>query len=137
MRTQITIAFILFSLTAIAQTDYSIRDLKEGKFKSDSSYIYSLPFEKGKKVFLIQAYNSKMSHKGELALDFKVRKGTRICAAREGIVSSTREDSDKGGLKQDNLSDGNFIIVQGAQGNVIGISADGGDGNAVFARKVR
>ena len=34
-------------------------------------------------------------------------------------------------------ADGNFIIVQGAQGNVIGISADGGDGNAVFARKVR
>jgi len=117
MRTLITITLLLFSLASISQTNHSIRDLKGGKFKSDSSYIYSLPFEKGKKVFLIQAYDSKMSHKGELALDFKVKKGTKICAAREGVVSSLRKDSDKGGLKQENLSDGNYIIIQHSDGS--------------------
>jgi hypothetical protein len=69
--------FIFLSLLnffcCIAQEQYSIRDLKSGKFKDDSSYIFSLPFENKKKVFLIQAYDSKMSHKGEFALDFKVR----------------------------------------------------------------
>jgi hypothetical protein len=58
----------------IAQQQYPIRDLKGGKFIDDSSYVYSLPFENNKKVFLIQAYDSKMSHKEEYALDFKVKR---------------------------------------------------------------
>jgi murein DD-endopeptidase MepM/ murein hydrolase activator NlpD len=99
-------------------TNYSIHDLKAGKFKADSSPVYLLPFEKGKRVFLIQAYESKMSHKGERALDFKVKKGTRVCAAREGIVIAAREDSDKGGLKTENLSDGNYISIQHNDGSV-------------------
>jgi len=112
--------FIFIFLTAVcyAQQDYSIRDLKGGKFKDDSSYVYSLPFENKKKVFLIQAYDSKMSHKGEIALDFKVKKKTKICAARDGVVISAREDSDKGGLKPGNMSDGNYISIQHYDGSV-------------------
>jgi murein DD-endopeptidase MepM/ murein hydrolase activator NlpD len=107
----ISISFIKVNC-CIAQQQYSINDLKSGKFKEDSSYIYSLPFENNKKVFLIQAYDSKMSHKGEFALDFKVKRGTKICAARNGVVIATREDSDKGGLKPENLSDGNYISIK-------------------------
>lgn len=78
-----------------------------------------MPFEYHKKVFLIQGYESKLfSHKGERALDFKVREGTKICAARDGIVISLREDSDKGGLKQENLSDGNYISIKHSDGSV-------------------
>src|SRR5215207_8940508 len=102
---KVLLPVLLCSLTAFSQ-DYSIRDLKENRFKNDSSYIYTLPFEYKKRVFLVQAYDSKMSHKGEYALDFKVKKGKLICAAREGIVSGYREDSEKGGLKTENLSDG-------------------------------
>jgi murein DD-endopeptidase MepM/ murein hydrolase activator NlpD len=114
------IAFLLFLLPVLcfSQDQYSIRDLKDGKFKEDSSYIYTLPFENKKKVFLIQAYESKFSHKGERALDFKVKKGTRICAARDGVVISMREDSDKGGLKEENLSDGNYISIKHIDGSV-------------------
>src|SRR6188474_825994 len=114
--------FFIFSFLnvhyCIAQQQYSIQALKGGKFKEDSSYIYSLPFENKKKVFLIQAYDSKMSHKGELALDFKVRKKTKICAAREGIVIASRGDSDKGGLKPGNISDGNHISVKHYDGSI-------------------
>ncbi len=95
-----------------AQSAYSTSDLKNGKFKSDSSYVYSLPFEHRKKVFLIQGYESMFSHKGERALDFKVKTGTRVCAARAGIVTATRSDSDKRGLKPENLSDGNYIFIR-------------------------
>lgn len=102
----------------IAQQQYSISDLKSGKFKEDSSYIYDLPFENKKKVFLIQAYDSKMSHKGELAPDFKVKKKTKICAARDGVVISARGDSDKGGLKSENMSDGNHISIKHYDGSV-------------------
>jgi len=102
-----------------SQTDgYSVHDLKSGIFKEDSSYIYSLPFENKKKVFLIQAYDSKMSHKGELALDFKVKKKTKICSARDGVVIGVRKDSEKGGLKPENMSDGNYISIQHYDGSV-------------------
>jgi len=112
MKNILLLLFILDCYNLQAQQQYTIHDLKSGKFKDDSSYVYTLPFEKDKKVFLIQAYDSKMSHKNEIALDFKVKKGTRIYAAREGVVVSMREDSGKGGLKEENLSDGNFIIIK-------------------------
>lgn len=102
-----------------AQSDEpSIRDLKAGRFREDQSYIYTLPFEHRKKVFLIQAYESKMSHRGERALDFKLKKGTRICAARSGVVMAARGDSKKGGLKPENLSDGNYISIRHDDGSV-------------------
>jgi len=113
MRTFLITILGLFSVTGFSQTnDYSILDLKAGKFIADSSPVYLLPFENGKKVFLIQAYESKMSHKGERALDFKVKKGTKICAARDGVVIAAREDSDEGGLKPENLSDGNYVSIE-------------------------
>ncbi len=108
--------FLLLPCCCAAQ-DYSIADLKNGKFKKDSSYIYNLPFENKKKVFLIQAYESSFSHKGERALDFKIKNGTKICAARAGVVTSLREDSEKGGLKPENLSDGNYISIKHDDGS--------------------
>ena len=119
MRSVVVFIMIGYPAACFSQTNgYSIHDLKGGRFKDDSSYVYSLPFENRKKVFLIQAYDSKMSHKGELALDFKVKKKTKICAARDGIVISAREDSDKGGLKPANMSDGNYISIQHYDGSV-------------------
>lgn len=105
-------------LQAQTQSDYSIRELKSGSFVNDNTYIYSLPFQKGKKVYLVQAYDSKFSHKGEYALDFKVKEGTAICAAREGTVIAARDDSEKGGLKPEHLSDGNYISIQHSDGSV-------------------
>lgn len=104
-------SFIFFSCTSTKQ-GYTTRQLINGKFRNDSSYIYSLPFKTGKKVFLIQGYETRFSHKGERALDFKVRTGTLICAARGGIVTSVRMDSDKGGLSPEYLSEGNYVIIR-------------------------
>ena len=106
-------SYLCFLCLALhAQSRYTTRQLLNGRFKNDSSYIYSLPFETGKKVFLIQGYETIFSHKGERSLDFKIRKGTTICAARAGVVTAVRQDSDKGGLKPENLADGNYIIIQ-------------------------
>lgn len=104
--------YLLTGIAATAQQQYSTADLKNGKFKDDSSYIYSLPFETGKKVFLAQGYESMFSHKASKALDFKVKTGTKVCAARSGIVVAARKDSDRRGLKQENLSDGNYIFIR-------------------------
>jgi hypothetical protein len=116
MKISFLIVSLLTSCLSFAQGEPSIRDLKYGKVKPDTSYVYSLPYQKGKKYLLIQAYMSKMSHKGEIALDFKIKKGTKVCAARPGVVVSTREDSDKGGLRPEMLSEGNYIIIEHADG---------------------
>jgi murein DD-endopeptidase MepM/ murein hydrolase activator NlpD len=112
----------------VAQSEYSVRELKNGKFKDDSSYVYTLPFKHKKKVFLIQGYESMFSHKGERALDFKVKTGTTVCAARGGVVTATREDSDKRGLKTENLSDGNYVYIRhddGSEANYWHFKKDG------------
>ncbi len=108
---------VFFPLNLFAQHQYTVSELKNGKFKDDSSYIYTLPFEHKKKVFLVQGYESIFSHKGEKALDFKVKTGTKVCAARDGIVTAVRKDSDKRGLKPENLSDGNYITIQHSDGS--------------------
>ncbi len=109
---------LLLPFAVPSQEQYSINELKNGQFKDDSSYIYTLPFEHKKKVFLVQGYESMFSHKGERALDFKVKTGTKVCAARDGVVSGIRKDSDKKGLKPENLSDGNYITIQHRDGSV-------------------
>lgn len=95
-----------------------IHDLKAGNTTEDTSYVYWLPFPSGSKYLLIQAGNSRMSHKHRLALDFKMKKGSKICAAREGVVEEIKEDSDIGGLKNKYLSDGNHVIIRHGDGSV-------------------
>ena len=119
MKLFIPLTLLLFSLPCLSQlSDREVMDLKTGRMKDDTSYVYWLPYEESKSFLLIQASNSKMSHKEELSLDFKMKKGSKICAAREGVVTAARGDSDKGGLKEENLADGNYIIIRHPDGSV-------------------
>ncbi len=52
----------------------------------DAYYIYSLPFEKGKTQLIFQGYNGKFSHQNASALDFDLKTGDKVMAAREGTV---------------------------------------------------
>ena len=105
---------LLFSGPAtFCQTNNSLgHDLKRAKPEDDNSFVYALPYQKGKSHLLVQAYMSKMSHKGEYALDFRMRKGSKVCAARSGVVVQVKENSKKGGLKIKFLSEGNHIIIR-------------------------
>ena len=111
-RSLLTLLLLFFFNSLLAQlTDREIYNLKNGRVKPDTSYVYWLPFEDGSKFLLIQAYNSKMSHRNELSLDFKMKKGSTVCAARAGIVTEIKKDSDVGGLKNEYLNQGNHIII--------------------------
>ncbi len=114
---KLTCFLLLLPFLAISQRQYTVNELKNGKFKDDSSHIYTLPFEQGKKVFLVQGYESLFSHNGEKALDFKVRTGTKVSAARGGVVTAVRKDSDRRGLKPENLSDGNYVYIRHDDGS--------------------
>ena len=94
--------------------------MKSGRVKKDTSYVYWLPYGPCKKFLLIQGWQSNMSHKGELSLDFKMKTGTSIYAAREGIVTEVKEDAEQGGLKDEFLDDGNHIVISHNDGSVAG-----------------
>lgn len=119
MKLPFTISLMLISLTAFCQlNDREIRDLKTGRIKDDTSYVYWLPYKNGSRFLFIQGANSNMSHKGELSFDFKMKKGSQVCASRNGIVIATKSDSNKGGLKDEFLNDGNHIIIKHEDGSI-------------------
>lgn len=91
-----------------------IKALQKGTIKDDTSYIYHLPFEAGKKRLIVQGYFGAFSHKERAALDFKMPKRTKVLAARDGVVIRLREDGDKGGLKSEYRQYGNFVVLQHA-----------------------
>jgi murein DD-endopeptidase MepM/ murein hydrolase activator NlpD len=97
-----------------------VRKLQQGIIKDDTSYIYSLPFENGKAYWMVQGYFSRFSHKERAALDFKMKRGTKICAAREGIVVRVKEDGERGGLNKKYRADGNNIVIQHPDGSRAG-----------------
>ena len=68
--------------------------------KPDTSYLYTLPFSKGKHYKIIQSFNGKFSHTkahSKYAIDFGLKIGDTITAARNGIVIFVKEDSKKHG----------------------------------------
>jgi len=120
MPIKLLFAFVLLlSFNATAQlSNQEIYDLKAGRVIVDNSFVYALPFAKGKKFLLVQAYNSnKFSHRNELSLDFKMKRGSDICAARDGVVTEIKEDSDTGGVRYQFLSQGNYIIIKHSDGS--------------------
>jgi murein DD-endopeptidase MepM/ murein hydrolase activator NlpD len=97
-----------------------IKQLQKGIIKEDTSFVYQLPFEKEKKHLLVQGYFSKYSHKNRAALDFKMKRGTTICAARGGVVIRVKKDGDKGGWNKKYRPFGNVIVIQHADGSRAG-----------------
>ncbi|MFT3907812.1 MAG: M23 family metallopeptidase [Ferruginibacter sp.] len=97
-----------------------VKQLQSGQIKDDTSYIYSLPFEQGKTFRVIQGYFSHFSHKERAAIDFNMKCGTNITAARGGIVVRVKEDGDRGGLNKKYRRYGNNIVIQHADGTRAG-----------------
>src|SRR5690349_1140179 len=83
----------------------------------DESYVYALPYPKGEKHFLIQGYKSSFSHKARLALDFKMKKGSTVTAAREGVVVRVEERYKKGGVNKKYLGRANQVVIRHDDGS--------------------
>jgi murein DD-endopeptidase MepM/ murein hydrolase activator NlpD len=78
--------------------------------------ICALPFEEGKSRLVTQGYFGKYSHQNEHALDFRLRKGTSIFAAREGVVIDLKEDEDRNFWKGIKSYKANYLILQHSDG---------------------
>ncbi len=90
----------------------TLKLLQKGKGKDDSSFIYHLPYEENTSHLLVQGYFSRYTHKNRAALDFKMKKGTKICAVRDGVVLRLKEDGNNGGSQVKYRSFGNFVVIQ-------------------------
>jgi len=96
------------------------RDLQTGKLKEDTSFVYRLPYEDNTSHWMIQGYFTHFSHKERAAIDFKMKRGTKVVAARDGVVVRMKEDGNKGGLNRKFRRFGNFITVEHSDGTRAG-----------------
>ncbi len=94
--------------------------LQKGKINDDTSYLYDLPYNKNETHRLVQGYFSTLSHKERAALDFKMKRGTPVLAARGGVVVRVKEDGDKGGWNKKYRPYGNVIVIQHNDGSRAG-----------------
>ncbi|MEI9943752.1 MAG: M23 family metallopeptidase [Chitinophagaceae bacterium] len=115
---------LLFFVSACAVSKDPLRKqtrlLQKGLVKDDSSYVYELPFKEGSSFLLIQGYFSHFSHRERAALDFKMKRGTEIYAARGGVVVRAKEDGDRGGLNKKYRPFGNNLVIQHPDGSRAG-----------------
>ena len=89
-----------------------VKLLRKGILKDDTSYVYTLPYEEGNSHLIVQGYFGIFSHRERAALDFKMRRGTKILAVRDGVVIRVKEDGARGGWSRKFRSQGNNIIIQ-------------------------
>jgi murein DD-endopeptidase MepM/ murein hydrolase activator NlpD len=97
-----------------------VKLLQKGEVRDDSSYVYSLPYEEGGKHMIVQGYFGIFSHKERAALDFKMKRGTKISAIREGVVIRVKEDGRRGGWSSKYRKEGNNIVIQHSDGSRAG-----------------
>lgn len=81
--------------------------------KHDDNYAYRLPYRKGEIQRLDQGYNGSFSHKGEgkYALDFNLKEGTEVYAARQGIVVETEDSYSEGGDDRSLIDKANYVSI--------------------------
>ncbi len=87
------------------------------KANHDEEAVYLLPFQPGKKQLVGQGNNGRFSHRGINAIDFNMETGTKVCAARGGIVAAIKEDSKQGCKSSKCKNLGNFILIYQPDGS--------------------
>ena len=84
----------------------------------DDSYIYRLPYAKGVSHAVSQGFNTSRTHKGSsaYAIDFAMKEGTKLYAARGGVVVKTKSDSNIGGYSDEFAKHANYVIIAHSDG---------------------
>jgi murein DD-endopeptidase MepM/ murein hydrolase activator NlpD len=78
----------------------------------DTAYAYALPYAKGTTHRLWQGYHSVFSHHGNMAVDFKMKRGTPVHAARGGVIVVVVEENKNGGLGRRFINKENSISIR-------------------------
>lgn len=86
----------------------------------DDTCIYTLPYSPGKAFRVSQGFNGEYSHFGadQYAVDWRMPLGTRVHAARSGVVVGVKNDSNIGGGDSKYDWDANYILIKHADGTL-------------------
>lgn len=86
----------------------------------DDSQVYVLPFGRGSSYRVIQGYGGAFSHRGEFeyAVDFGMPEGTRILAAREGVVAAVEGGNDGHGISDYYWNRANYVAIEHSDGTI-------------------
>jgi murein DD-endopeptidase MepM/ murein hydrolase activator NlpD len=81
--------------------------------KHDDDYVYALPYAAYRSYRVLQGYGSRFSHIGreEFAVDFDMRVGTPVHAARPGVVARIEESNSEGCWRDDCGQYANYIVI--------------------------
>jgi murein DD-endopeptidase MepM/ murein hydrolase activator NlpD len=110
--------FLMIPVVVLSSCGVQYHFTSNGDQRHDSSYVYELPYETGRARFLIQGYNSLFSHKHQLALDLRMKKGSAVVAARSGVVVRLEEGFTKGGVSKKYFRKANQVVVRHSDGSM-------------------
>mmetsp|Transcript_106587 Transcript_106587/g.188744 ORF Transcript_106587/g.188744 Transcript_106587/m.188744 type:complete len:447 (-) Transcript_106587:63-1403(-) len=79
----------------------------------DDSVVYRMPFDTSRAFCCCQGYNGHFSHWGHLkySIDWNTKPGTPVVAAREGIVTRIRDDSQESGPMEEFRDKANLVSI--------------------------
>lgn len=93
----------------------SRQDVRLGQVDADhdDDYLYRLPYDASSSFPVIQGYGAKLSHRGaeRYTVDFGMPIGTRVYAARDGIVVLVEDSHAAGCAREDCGRFANFVVV--------------------------
>ena len=96
----------------------------------DENYVYRLPYADGKSYRVIQSFGSRFSHTGleQFAIDFLMREGTPVHAARSGVVARLEESHSIGCWEDGCGRYANYVVIlhdDGTTGEYYHLSKNG------------
>jgi murein DD-endopeptidase MepM/ murein hydrolase activator NlpD len=79
----------------------------------DDDHLYALPYASNRSYRVLQGYGSSFSHRGieEYAIDFDMREGTPVHAARSGVVARVEESHDRGCWSDGCGKFANYVVI--------------------------
>ncbi len=96
--------------------DYKYYEGNHLNVEHDADYAYAIPA--GKTYKIMQGYDGKFSHAGKKAIDFEMPVGSKVYAAREGVVLDIKSSSDKGCASPGCMNLANYILVYHNDGSI-------------------
>jgi murein DD-endopeptidase MepM/ murein hydrolase activator NlpD len=100
--------------------EMSRTDIQLGRIDADhdDGYLYRLPYGDDVSYPIIQGYGAKLSHRGpeRFTLDFGMPVGTRVHAARDGVVALLEDSHDLSCAREECGRYANFVVVLHSDG---------------------
>ena len=118
---RLTQAALLTLFVSLAQAEPMSAPLSVAAvFGHDDDYAYRLPYGDAVSFAILQAYGSRLSHRGAeyFTLDFGMPEGTDVFSAREGTVIATEDRFDISCWAADCDHFANFVEILHADGTV-------------------